>query len=197
MACAYSGFPLQDVRITREEFISMKESGKLPFGQVPLLELSTGDCLSQSAAIMRYIGKQTGLYPKDDDVAACLVDGIIDEEIDLFTGLAVSRYTARFGFNILNEMPELVPPVRAALNDEVLPRHLACLETILSRSRSGWIANTEGPSIADFVLVPRLQWLQSGDNVGISTEILQPFPLLVAMMLKLMALPEVVAYYNK
>ena len=32
------------------------------------------------------------MYPTDD-VAACLVDGIIDEEIDLFTGLAVSRYT--------------------------------------------------------------------------------------------------------
>jgi hypothetical protein len=32
------------------------------------------------------------MYPTDD-VAACLVDGIIDEEIDLFMGLAVSRYT--------------------------------------------------------------------------------------------------------
>jgi hypothetical protein len=32
------------------------------------------------------------MYPKDD-VTACLVDGIIDEEIDLFMGLSVSRYT--------------------------------------------------------------------------------------------------------
>lgn len=38
-------------------------------------------------------GKQTGMYPRDDDVTACLIDSIIDEEIDLFTGLAVSRYT--------------------------------------------------------------------------------------------------------
>lgn len=104
---------------------------------------------------------------------------------------------ARFGFNILNEMPELVPKVRASLNDEVLPRHLSCLEKILSRSTTGWIANTEGPSIADFILVPRLQWLQSGDNVGISTEILQPFPLMLALMVKVMALPAVVAYYEK
>lgn len=124
LACAHSAFPLEDIRITRDEFIAMKESGKLPFGQVPLLELPSGECLSQSAAIMRYIGmyyfcdiyetvcviyigclkfvwikllhayvgKKTGMYP-EDDVKACLVDGIIDEEIDLFMGLAVSRYT--------------------------------------------------------------------------------------------------------
>ena len=57
LACAHSGFALEDIRITRDQFIALKESGKLPFGQVPLLELPTGECLSQSAAIMRYIGK--------------------------------------------------------------------------------------------------------------------------------------------
>lgn len=94
----------------------------------------------------------------------------------------------------MNEQPELVPPVRAALNDEVLPRHLSCLETILSRSQTGWIANTEGPSIADFILVPRLRWLESGDNEGISTEILAAFPLLKGLLVKLLGLPGVVAY---
>lgn len=105
--------------------------------------------------------------------------------------------TARFGFDILNQQPELVPPVRAALNDEVIPRHLGCLETLLSRSTTGWIAGTEGPSIADFILVPRLQWLCSGDNKGISTEILAPFPLLSGLVEKLLALPAVEAYYNE
>lgn len=87
--------------------------------------------------------------------------------------------------------------MRAALNDEVLPRHLACLENIMSRSETGWIANTAGPTIADFILVPRLQWLQGGDNEGISTEILKPFPLVSGLIDKLMALPAVEAYYNK
>lgn len=58
LACAHSGFPLQDVRITKDEMLAMKEIGKLPFGQVPILELPTGECLSQSAAIMRYIGER-------------------------------------------------------------------------------------------------------------------------------------------
>lgn len=57
LACAHGGYALEDIRITKAEFAVLKENGKFPFGQVPLLELPTGECLSQSAAIMRYIGK--------------------------------------------------------------------------------------------------------------------------------------------
>ncbi len=41
---------------------------------------------------MRYLGKRTGHYPSEDYLAA-MVDSVLDEEIDLFTGLGVSRYT--------------------------------------------------------------------------------------------------------
>ena len=97
----------------------------------------------------------------------------------------------------MNEDPSLNPKVRAALNDEVIPKHHSFLETLLGRSSTGWVAGTENPSIADFILVPRLQWLASGNNEGISTEILAPYPLLQAMMTKLMTLPAVVDYYDK
>ena len=49
-------------------------------------------CVCVCVCVCVIAGKQTGMYP-EDDVQACLVDGIIDEEIDLFMGLAVSRYT--------------------------------------------------------------------------------------------------------
>ena len=54
------------------------QAGKLPFGQLPVLEVEEGVYIAQSAAIMRYIGKKTGLYPSDA-VKAALVDSIIDE----------------------------------------------------------------------------------------------------------------------
>ena len=56
--------------------------------------------------------------------------------------------------------------------------------------------HTTGPSIADFILVPRLQWLASGANDGISVTILGAFPHLKAVIVKLMALPAVVAFYE-
>ena len=95
LLCAHAGIPLEDVRIplaNREIFDKLKSDGKLPFGQLPALEIK-GDTnlITQSASIMRYIGKVSGAYPTCP-VKASLVDGIIDEETDLTTGLSVSRY---------------------------------------------------------------------------------------------------------
>ena len=45
----------------------------------------------QSAAIMRYLGKLTTLYPQDALLAA-KVDAIVDQEMDMFTGVAASTY---------------------------------------------------------------------------------------------------------
>jgi hypothetical protein len=47
--------------------------------------------IAQSASIIRYVGKLTGLYPTEL-ISAALVDSIIDQVIDMFMGLSVSRY---------------------------------------------------------------------------------------------------------
>lgn len=92
LACAYGGIPLDDFRMHANEFHELKVSGKLAFGQVPALSVDDNTMIFQSAAIMRYVGKLTGLYPTDDDLYAAKIDMIVDSENDLFTGLSVSRY---------------------------------------------------------------------------------------------------------
>ena len=95
LLCAYAGLCLEDIRIpldNREVFDNLKKEGKLIFGQLPALQINDrGDMITQSAAIMRYLGKITTMYPKCP-IEAALVDAIIDEEADLCTGLSVSRY---------------------------------------------------------------------------------------------------------
>lgn len=87
--------------------------------------------------------------------------------------------------------------MRKSLNDDVLPAHLRNLEKLLENSASGWIAGGTGPSIADFILVPRLQWLvEPGVNDGISPTLLDDYPRLSGLIKKVMELPEVVAYYE-
>lgn len=99
------------------------------------------------------------------------------QEIDLFTGYGVSRYQARFGFGFLAENPEALRRVRESLSTEVFPRHLASLERIVATSPTGWVAGTEEPTIADFILVPRLEWLvEPGMHEGISPDLLDPCP---------------------
>lgn len=102
LLCAHAGLPLEDIRIplgNREPFDKLKAEGKLLFGQLPALEISETDpMITQSSAIMRYLGKVSGepsLYPSCPATAA-LIDGIIDEENDLTTGLSVSRYRGKW-----------------------------------------------------------------------------------------------------
>ena len=203
LACAYAGIDLKDTRINGATLAALKEDGTLRYGQVPALLVGDGKAvINQSNAILRYLGR--GVAPADkiypsDPLEASLVDSILDAEVDLFTGLGCSIYKSRFGFDILenrSDSEELVGEVRKSLNNEVLPRHLGNLEKIMENSSTGWIANTTNPSIADFVLVPRLQWLAKLGG-GISEGILEPYTKLRSMMDRLMSLPEIVVYYEK
>ena len=56
-----------------------------------------------------------------------------DQEKDFWTGQAVSKYTARFGFGVLNDEANapLLTEIRQAVNDEVKPRHLANVEAMM------------------------------------------------------------------
>ena len=51
----------------------------------------------------------------------------------------------RFGYGCLDDAT--VRKIRASLNDEIIPRHLRFLEEILLKSKTGWIANTEGTEL--------------------------------------------------
>ena len=194
LCAAVAGVPLEDVRVRRETFAEMKAKGELPYGQVPALDVGDGKFLAQSSAILRYVGTIGGLHPASDPLAAARIDAIVAEEEDMFCGISVSRYGPRFGFDFEGR-EDYRAQVRKLLNDEVLPRHLRFLETLLADSATGWLANTEKPSIADFVFVPRLQWLMSGANDGIDGDLLARFPRVAGLIEKLMGLPEVVAYY--
>lgn len=201
MLIRYTGYEdFTDYRFADGEFPKLKAEGKFKFGQVPAIEVctqaGTTHEICQTASILRYLGKSLpgGCYP-DDPLKAALVDSILDQECDLFAGLGASKYRERFGFGCLDD--GTVSKVRKSLNDEVIPRHLGFFESILSRSTTGWLADTEGPSIADFLLGPRLQWLASGVNDGISTGILEPFPLILQFVAKFHSLPAVSQYLSE
>eukprot|EP00937_MAST-01D_sp_MAST-1D-sp2_P004257 g4257.t1 len=201
LLCAHGELPFEDVRLTREQFVEKKASGELPFGQVPALRVETGELLVQSAAIARYIGKRTGLYP-DDPVVAARVDALLDSEADLRAGLTASKYQARYGFeSALGGMgAEGTAKVRKALNDEVLPRHLGNLERAVADfvAADKWAAGTAQPTVADFVLCAwSLPDLQSGSVDGIATDILAPYPSLNKLIERFGALPSVAKWRSE
>ena len=114
----------------------IKEWGALkpqtPWGQMPVLTMADGTQYGQARSILRFIGKFSNLYP-EDPLLAHAVDALCDQEKDFWTGAAVSKYTARFGFGALDDDANapLLAEIRQVVNDEIKPRHLANVEEMM------------------------------------------------------------------
>ena len=54
----------EDVRYTFAQWPEAKASGKFEFGQLPAVEID-GVFYTQSAAVLRFLGKKYGFYPED------------------------------------------------------------------------------------------------------------------------------------
>ena len=183
----------------RQFFASMKQSGELPYGQVPLLlvQQHEGDAsvvkLAQSSAILRFVCSLGGLHPADA-LAAAAVDAALASEADAFAAVGCAKYRERHGFAALGG--ETLAAVELALRDEVVPRHLAQLERALAAS--GWIAGTDRPSAADFAWGTSLRDLRAGvHSAFLPKEILTGLPRVNAFLDRFLQLPEVASYYTK
>ena len=67
MLLTHAGVPFNDDRITMEGWGAVKHT--MPNGQCPALETPEGKVLSQSSAIVRYLGRKYGYYPTDLELA--------------------------------------------------------------------------------------------------------------------------------
>lgn len=213
--CQFAGLPLEDVRFSsRDEFHAMRNDGKLAFGQVPCLEVTTTTTttttahdndstttpvgvhfLVQTAAIMRYLSKLAGRYPTTDALVAARIDALVDQETDAFTGVTVATYTTRFGLALTDNQKNVA---YQHINNEVLPRHLEALETVAAYSATPWLAGTDEPSIADFVWYVRLHHLLP-EKAELSQDIqtLQDYPALRRFCMAFDQLEAIQAYYKK
>mmetsp|Transcript_6883 Transcript_6883/g.10145 ORF Transcript_6883/g.10145 Transcript_6883/m.10145 type:complete len:236 (+) Transcript_6883:163-870(+) len=196
-ALYYAKIPFVDVRMTRDDFTKKRNSGELPYGQVPALRATNGTLLAQSASIMRMVGKMSKTMYPEDIIEAAKVDAILDFEVDLFMGVSVSKYSSRFGFGFLDDMPEVRQSVRKVLNDEILPKHLSNLERTIDENVGPWLAGQALPSIADFTAVPRLISLVSGNIDGISLDLLKGYPKLLKLVDSFYALDAVKEFQVK
>eukprot|EP00977_Amphora_coffeiformis_P015625 scaffold4599_cov219-Amphora_coffeaeformis.AAC.6 len=203
LMCAYAGWELDDVRFaSRDEFTQLVEDGTLAFGQVPLLQVTESNGtvvhkLVQSAAILRYLGTLFRLYPQNDPLQAAAIDAVLDQETDAFTGVTVASYTTRFGIEMTEEQKTAAYDL---ISQQVLPRHLGNLERMLTSTSNttGWLANTEQPSPADFAWYSRLRdFLPAKMELSEQVRSLAAFPALQAFVQKMEALPAIQAYYQK
>lgn len=79
--------------ITPFEYLRRRDSGELPYGQIPTLRISDGLVLGQSCAIARYAARLANLYPEDLAEAA-KADAVVDawrDQLDQFYDVVFER----------------------------------------------------------------------------------------------------------
>lgn len=136
-AIAFENRPLE----TAADFDALKATGKLPFDQLPLLEID-GRCLSQSTAMIRYLARKGDLYGDDaEDVLNC----------DMVAGAA-----ADFAEAALQVPFQPDPEAGRALLERSFGKFAPRFEQVLRRGGTGFMAGRR-LAFADVVLAEALE----------------------------------------
>lgn len=182
------GIQFTDLRLTRDQFFGEYKNDleKCPTGQLPTLTIG-GKVISQSASILRYAGKLSGLYP-----AEALEALYVDEIIDLNDDIAVS-----ISPSIRESDEEKKMEMRKVLAEKTLPIFLAALERKLDHNGNTGFFVGDKLTICDIDVYIRLTWLNSGMLDGIPKGIVDSYPLLSSFLNTIVQHEVIVNYYKR
>eukprot|EP00803_Ostreobium_quekettii_P006244 evm.model.scf_131.2 EVM.evm.TU.scf_131.2 scf_131:15187-15813(-) len=183
LALFVGGLDFEDVRLTREQFLA--EKADLPFGLLPVLEVD-GERISQSLAILRYVGRLSGLFPADP-LAAFRCDEIVQAFEDLFDKLRPSMYETDV---------KKRAAMRAVLAEETIPDWSRRLEGIVRVRGTRYCAGEE-LTVADLMLSGFWNWVQDGALEGVGPNALEGCPMAAEIAHRVAGHPKVKEYRER
>lgn len=168
-ALRIGGIGFEDVHLPPERFREQKAAGTHQFSSYPALEITTPAGMviaTQSNAILRFVGRQVGLYPTDDPVRALKVDEALDFGEDINHAISPS----------INEKDdERRMAMRKILAEVTLPRQAGLLEKLLiANGRTGFVTGN-ALTVADLKLYWIAERLNSGTLDGIPKTLLDGY----------------------
>lgn len=185
LALTLANVPFTDNRISFSDWKDLKPT--TPWGSLPTLKLSDGTVIAQQRAILRLIGKETGLYPSDV-VAAAKVDSIMDGTEDLFAK------TTEVGKNLPQKEKEEAR--NAACNDGgVIFTVLNNIDRMIGSSGGPFVVGS-ALTIADLYVYVYTSTLISGLYDGIPFSALDPFVHIGKLRMTVRSHPAVCKYYD-
>eukprot|EP00967_Tisochrysis_lutea_P064505 scaffold83577_cov30-Tisochrysis_lutea.AAC.1 len=186
LALAYAGIQFTDERIGFSEWAERKPS--TPFGQMPVLTLADGTEIAQQKAILRFIGKQTGLYPEDPIEAAH-----VDELIDAFDGISPLINDA--GRNLDQEGKEAARKEMVTAGPAFV--QMSKCEAFVQKHGKDGHAVGSTLTIADFYISVAVSFVACGFYDGVGAYAFKPFPGLCAVRKTIGGLPSVKKFYDE
>lgn len=181
LALHIGGIAFEDYRFGMEAF--EQERLNTPLGQVPVLEVN-GVNITQTNAILRYVGKQTQLYPTDL-YQALICDEVLDAIEDTINKIVPTLFLSGAAQK----------EARESLVKNELPKYLKFLEDKLVQQGGEWLANSK-LTIADLKISALIGWLNSGALDHIPDDLIAHVaPKLNQLQNKVTSDAGVVAYY--
>ncbi len=182
LALFIGGIAFEDHRVAGADW--PKRRDQMPLRAMPVLEVD-GKTVTQSNTIIRYVGKLSGLYPKDDWQAV-----VVDEVMD-----AAEDIGSRIGATIMLGDAEK-KAAREKLAADALPRHLEILEARLKAGGGEWFADKR-LTVADLKVFMLTRWLRSGVLDHIPKDIVErTAPSLAKHAERVASHPKVAEYYQ-
>ena len=183
LALHIGGIVFEDHRIAGKDWPAIRE--KTPFFALPTLEVD-GQVISQSNSINCYVGKLSGLYPKDD-WQALLCDEAMDAAEDIGTRIAQTI-----------DLPEdAKKDVREELVAGLITRYLEQFQARLKAAGGEYFADKR-LTVADLKVYMWIRWLRSGVLDHIPKDLVDRVaPLLVKHFERVASHPRIVDYYKR
>lgn len=187
MTLLLGGVPFKDNRVAFPDWAAMKPT--TPYGQLPVMEVD-GHKYAQSAAMLQFAGKITGLVPKDP-YKALRVDEAVGLDEDLRGKIRPSIYVGMDKSLSERTKKAKVKEMRAELTTTHIPYYLGHFEKMLEKSE--YLAGDK-PTIADAQFLSTVRWLSSGNLDHVPPECVDAFPKVKALKEKMEAHPAVAEY---
>jgi glutathione S-transferase len=183
LALYIAGIPFEDQRVAGKDWPAFRD--KTPFLALPTLEVD-GHVVSQSNSINRYLGKLSGLYPKDD-WQAFLCDEIMDAAEDVSTEIGQTIDLAE----------DAKKKARQELMAGPLTRYLEQFQARLKAGGGEYFVDKR-LTVADLKVFMLLRWLRSGTLDYIPKDLVDRIaPQLVKHFERVASHPKIAEYYQR
>ena len=181
LALFVAGVDFEDNRLKRDAWMALKPN--TPFGSLPTLEVEGKRTLSQSNAILSFIGRSHGLLPKDEWEAARM--------LSLMSAAEDLRHAVDKTMGIKD--PAELAQRRAALVEGPIRTWGASVE----KQVVGPFASGENLTVADIKLYIVMNWFKKGVLDHVPSDVLASFPKLEGLFNAVKQHPKIVEWYAR
>lgn len=198
---ALGGMPYQDEAISHSEYVARRDAGRLPYGQLPTLEVD-GEVHGQSCAIARYVARRTGLYPSDE-LEQLRTDALVDswrDCLDLFYETVFERVVIGGKLSMFPRPQHQRAARLSTFVDTELSAHFSRFEDALSSSplhAPQLCTSVPFPSWADLAVYDLAKTMEGVLEPPVFYHLMTGKPALTQMVARIDALEPIKAHLSK